>query len=247
MNSIQQTQQEHPQPGRPIAQLWMGLDLGQSQDYTALSVVERVLGTAGKYVGGGAQPLIYLPDERELLPRRETPFNVLHLERLPLGTSYATIVQIVKERMEALRAQKSRTGASGWDEVSVKLAVDGTGVGRAVVDLLRPLDSSLWAVTITGGDAVTRGEHRGEWRVPKRDLVGQLQALLQTRRLKVAERLPEAATLVRELQNFKYKISVAGHDSYEAWRESAHDDLVLSVAIACWCANQYGRAMGGLV
>jgi hypothetical protein len=25
-----------------------------------------------------------------------------------------------------------------------------------------------------------------------------------------------------------------GHDSYEAWRESIHDDLVLAVSLACW-------------
>ena len=24
------------------------------------------------------------------------------------------------------------------------------------------------------------------------------------------------------------------HDSYAAWREQAHDDLVLAVALACW-------------
>ena len=31
------------------------------------------------------------------------------------------------------------------------------------------------------------------------------------------------------------KINVAtGHDSYEAWREGDHDDLVLSLALAVW-------------
>ncbi len=40
--------------------------------------------------------------------------------------------------------------------------------------------------------------------------------------------------LVEELQNFKLKITTAGNDTYEAWRESDHDDLVLAAAMAAW-------------
>jgi hypothetical protein len=61
--------------------------------------------------------------------------------------------------------------------------------------------------------------------------------LLQTRRLRWATSLPEAVTLKAELNNFKAKISLSGHDSYGAgddWRENNHDDLVLSVALGCW-------------
>jgi len=51
------------------------------------------------------------------------------------------------------------------------------------------------------------------------------------------------------------KINLAtGHDSYEAWREGDHDDLVLAVAMACWTGERYlrkgthcrGRASGPL-
>jgi hypothetical protein len=35
--------------------------------------------------------------------------------------------------------------------------------------------------------------------------------------------------------NFKQTINpITAHDSYSAWREADHDDLVLSVAMACW-------------
>ena len=30
------------------------------------------------------------------------------------------------------------------------------------------------------------------------------------------------------------KITLAGNDTYEAWRESDHDDLVLAAALATW-------------
>ena len=31
---------------------------------------------------------------------------------------------------------------------------------------------------------------------------------------------------------------VTRHDTYEAWREGQHDDLVLSLALACWCGER---------
>ncbi len=36
----------------------------------------------------------------------------------------------------------------------------------------------------------------------------------------------------------KINISTA-HDSYEAWREGDHDDLVLAVAMACWAGERF--------
>jgi hypothetical protein len=35
----------------------------------------------------------------------------------------------------------------------------------------------------------------------------------------------------------KIKISVSGNESFEAWRESVHDDLVLATAMAVWQAE----------
>src|SRR5262249_45729100 len=80
----------------------------------------------------------------------------------------------------------------------------------------------------------------GGWRVPKRDLVSAVQATLQTKRLKIATALPETVTLTRELQAFRVKVNVAtGHESFEAWRERDHDDLVLAVALAVWYGDQW--------
>jgi hypothetical protein len=64
--------------------------------------------------------------------------------------------------------------------------------------------------------------------------VSNLQVLFQAGRLRVAEGLPEARTLINELINFRVKITANAHDTYEAWREGTHDDLVLAVALACW-------------
>jgi hypothetical protein len=73
--------------------------------------------------------------------------------------------------------------------------------------------------------------------VPKKDLVGVLQVLLQERRLKVAPALEHAATLAGELQHFQLKTVPLKPDVLE-WRERPHDDLVLAVAIAAWLADR---------
>jgi hypothetical protein len=50
----------------------------------------------------------------------------------------------------------------------------------------------------------------------------------------IARSLPDAATLVRELQNFQVKITVAANETFGVWRDGQHDDLVLAVALASW-------------
>ena len=41
---------------------------------------------------------------------------------------------------------------------------------------------------------------------------------------------------------FSAKISKStAHETYEAWREGNHDDLVLSGALACWAGERYPR------
>lgn len=177
-----------------------GLDLGQSADYTALAVCERV----------------------SLDP---STLDVRHLERFRLGTPYPDIVAGVTERFNALPGKPV-------------LVVDATGVGAAVVDMLHDLRPVQ--VVITGGDKATRAGAR--WRVPKRDLVGITKVLLQERRLRFAEDLPETPILVKELLNFQVKIDPkTAHDSYAVWREGLHDDLVLAVAMAAWWGARYNK------
>ena len=161
-------------------------------------------------------------------PRPLLVYAFRHLQRWPLGTSYPQIVADVKAKLAKV------PGA--------ELVVDATGCGRAVLDMFRygDLRASVVPVTITGGSEVTRADHGG-YHVPKRDLVSAVQATLQTKRLKIAAALPETITLTRELQAFRVKVNIAtGHESFEAWRERDHDDLVLAVALAVWRGEQGG-------
>jgi hypothetical protein len=83
--------------------------------------------------------------------------------------------------------------------------------------------------------------------VSKHDLVSVAQVALQNGRLRIAEKLPDAAVLVKELQNFQVKITDMGNDTYGAWREGPHDDLVLAVALALWGAVSLEPAKFSLV
>jgi hypothetical protein len=116
---------------------------------------------------------------------------------------------------------------------------------RPTNSLLRDaaLPCRLVPIMITGGQTVAQTEEQVGWvkeigfHVPKRDLVGVLAVLFQSQRMRIARDLPVAQLLVQELLNFRVKISLSGRDSYgagEEWRDGAHDDLVLAVALASW-------------
>jgi hypothetical protein len=194
--------------------MYVGLDLGQAVDYTAVAVLEQT----------GEPPTAW--------------YAVRWLERWR-GVSYPEQVA----RMAKLLAAAELADCA--------FIVDQTGVGRAVVDMLKAAGLCPTGISIHGGDAVT---HQGdEWRVPKRDLVSTVAVLLQTRRLQIVRSLAHADTLTHELVNFRVTIDPrTAHDSYAAWREGTHDDLVLAVALASWAAEARvgGRAhvwlLGGL-
>lgn len=221
----------------------IGVDLGQTNDYTAICVLEVNARDTGRtktrltdsFSGIGTRQV----------PETEGSYQVRHLDRLPLGTPYPEQVETVSSVLERIR-QHQAENASPWQSDPKprppRLIVDQTGVGRPVVDMLRAAGhKGLTAVTIHGGDATSR-EGR-DYRVPKRELVSVVQVLLQTDRLAVAASLPHAQTLTKEMLAFKVTFSQTGHDTYgNDWRENAHDDLVLAVALAAWAGERIPRA-----
>jgi hypothetical protein len=217
---------------RLVIEYFVGVDLGQVHDFTAVCVLEAERAWSGfNSIGRPVDTPI---------PAQEQRRRISHLERLPLGMSYPAMV----ERISQLLQNLPRAGRGYYEPgiADVNLVVDQTGVGRPVIDMLHAAGLNPIPVTITGGDAVNH-DNDG-WKVPKRDLVSKIKILQQRRMLQVQEQLPLASVLSKELQNFRYKISLRGHDSYNAgtsgeWRrEGGHDDLVLAVALACWAADE---------
>jgi hypothetical protein len=207
-----------------------GLDLGQAQDFSAL-IISEVIATPIRLEYEGE--IMGLPST-EWLHMQVLPImrlNLRHIERFPLGTKYQQIAHLVAQRM--------RPVPRPW-----YLAVDQTGVGAGVMEMLMPLNPI--GISITGGREVIYAGGQN-FHVPKRDLVGILQVITQQRVLKFAKGLDHAELLAREMQNFRAKITASGADTYEAWRESDHDDLVLAAAINAWTATEVLRLREGQV
>jgi hypothetical protein len=199
---------------RPIAfhkEYVAGLDLGQKQDYSALVLIERT-----RTVYDARDPVSY-----DFIKKEE--YRLVHAERMPLGTSYTGVVD---------RVCRVVNGAPGRENLA--LLVDATGVGGPVVDLLRRSRPAgrLVPVTITAGDCVK--EERGAFRVPKRDIIAALQVAFEEKRLLLQPDLPAVEILISELMAMRATVTAKGHERIEAWREGAHDDLVLAVALAWW-------------
>jgi hypothetical protein len=200
----------------------LGLDLGQSSDPTALAILKQSI-----FPGGDGSPA---------KNHRGDPllnYDCVLLERFPLGTSYPAIVGRVSELIRNPVLQPRP-----------RLVIDATGAGRPVVDLFADerMPAELHPLTITAGMETREGRWnssvaRAYW-VPKQELVSTVQALLQSRRLKIVPTLGMADVLKRELLNFQVKITQAANETFGAWREGAHDDLVLAVAMAAWVGER---------
>ena len=192
----------------------MGLDLGQSQDYTALAVLERA------ELKGPWDPV-------QFAWRKTETVRLRYLERIPLGTPYPEIVERVRH--------VTRSG-----ELFGKccLAVDASGVGRPVVDLLERADlhCRIFPAVITGGDVESNSG--GYYRVPKRNVIVALQVLLQRRGLQIAAGLKYGAALVEEMASMRVKVTPSGNEQFAAWREGEHDDLVFAVALGYWALKK---------
>jgi|SRR5215217_330424 len=197
---------------------YVGLDLGQSADYTALAVVQvvKVAEQPGKI---------------------SSSLHLRHLERYPLRTPYTSIADGVAAlmRSEQLNRDEYDPSRRRTARSTTQLYVDKTGVGAGVTDLLKAKGLYFTPITIHGGEKV----HREGWtyNVPKKDLVAALEVPFDTGTLKVAEGLKLWPTLKAELLNFRRKQNQkTAHISFEHWREGDHDDLVLACALACWGA-----------
>jgi hypothetical protein len=198
----------------PTAQYWIAVDLGQAVDFTAAAVFERA------ELPGGWDPVM-------LAHSKATRISLRHLERLPLGTPYPEVI----ERLRLVTEQQELAGRC-------RLVVDATGVGRPVVDALRraKLNCGILPVMITS--AHMQREEGGYHFVPKRDLILELQLMVQKKELQIASGMRGMNELLKEMMEMQVKISLAGNEQFGAWREGQHDDLVLAVALGCWAVKK---------
>lgn len=196
---------------RPV--YYYGVDLGQSNDYTALTVLK-------------ADTYAKEPPLREI-PNKERTFVVGHLDRFPLRVAYPAVVR----RVEKYLLQDTGRASDQF------LVIDRAGVGAAPLDMFEEAGLKPWGICSTAGLNVTQGDGERKLNVPKRDLVAAAQVAMQTGRLQIAKSLKYARVLKEELENFVVKYTPLGHDAYEAVKSGDHDDLVISLCLCVWAAS----------
>jgi hypothetical protein len=191
-----------------VQRYFVGLDLGMGADPTALAVLER------RQIEPNDKP-----------DQRQPPYSLRHLHRFAPGTGFPAIA----EEVGTLLRTPPLPGA--------RLLIDYTGVGWAVLGLIlgslgNRVDCTLTAVRMIAGHGESNPAN-GEMVVAKTNLIGTVQVLLQSRRLHIASDLHDARLLVRELENYRPKVILSTTDVLQ-WRDGAHDDLILAVALAAW-------------
>jgi hypothetical protein len=217
----------------------VGVDLGQASDYTAVAVLEKkvVPPESALFAPVGDEP-------SNRFVEGDTVFDLVYLKRPKLGTPY----DVIATRVAELVCELEPKGA--FDEIGqITLSVDGTGVGRGIVDMLRSEfvkkkeraeytpRVDFRPVSVTGSNTSLKRPDKsgGYWSVPKRDLVFPAVAAFQQKRLRIAKGIEDKNALVNELKNYKRVTNIAtGGMAFEPWRESDHDDLLFAVALSLW-------------
>jgi hypothetical protein len=199
---------------------YVGLDLGQRQDHTAIALVERT----GLERGG-----------------RGLKLGVRGVERVPLGTPYPKVVE---------RAWEIVNDADVRGRCCLVVDGTGVGAPVMDMLRAARLGCEICEVTITGGERAQQGfvGGRERWSVPKRDLISGVQVLLERGDLRIARRCQEAGALVKELMDVRATTKQNGRVRMGADACGEHDDLVIAVALACWRAGrgQVGLRSGRL-
>ncbi len=185
---------------------YLGIDLGQRRDNTAIAIVEKI-------------------ETRTPWGTEFQSLHCRHAERVPLGTPYALVVERVKQ---IIQTQPLRDNCA--------IAVDATGVGAPVVEMMRRagLGCDISAVTITGGG--TASSVGDKHNVPKADLWAGITIMLERDELRISTQMPCATTLARELAG----ISAVTLEAPPGGR----DDLAIALALAVWKARRSGFNIG---
>jgi hypothetical protein len=208
----------------------VGLDLGKRADFSAAAVVEQ--SASGRYDARG---------------RALWRYDVRSLMRGELNTPYPSLLASVaallrrpelRPRWESAPDPGSGAVRLGWAPPPA-LIVDGTGVGSAVVDMFieAGLPGPVIPVVLTAGAQARQAPWNGNgppaWWAPKLDVISSLTVAMQSDRLRVSPG-PLADTLLDEMLRFEVRVTRAAREVMGAWREGAHDDLVLALALAVW-------------
>lgn len=188
---------------------WLGVDLGQAEDPTALTVIKD-------------QRLPAWDGARQTLLERER--TVVFADRVT-GRSYADILN----HITAVMVKPPLLG-------KVQLAIDATGLGRVISDMLDDVKVKHFALQTTVGQNWRRD---GKYVNVGKHLLLENLSVLFAKELKLASGLPLYEDLIAEFETFELGMTNAGNPIImQGARGSHHGDLAIALAVAAF-ASQY--------
>jgi len=188
---------------------FLGLDLGQRCDHSALVVLERTRILTGAF------------DHANYTHVTAVRLCLRHAHRFPLHFPYLKIPNAIRSILPTL--DPSAYAASPAPKT---LAVDATGVGAPFVEILQRarLQARILPITITSG-AQPHGNN-----VPRATLLSNLRILFETGALRLAPNAPHFNQLQKELTTLSLHDGRTSHDdlafalALAAWpAPSTHD------------------------
>lgn len=205
------------------------VDIAKKRDFTSIFVMKRV-------------PLLVPGNQALKSPERIVNYcHIVSIDKFN-NISYPQVVEAI-----ALRAGHESL-VNNHD-----LLIDGTGIGEAVVDLVRQAGMVPISIVFTGGTQPrevaaefgrlfdTDNQRLAplqvvkEIHVPKADLVSAGSIMAQQGRVKVAQGLRWRDDFEAQLSAFKGKVNEKTRRiKYEAETESDHDDLVVCYLMGAW-------------
>jgi hypothetical protein len=188
---------------------WLGVDLAQAQDNTALVCVHDEC--LPVWAGG----------RQALGPRRRT---IVFADKFK-GVSYPDVVSHVIRTMlkEPLRGR-------------TKLVIDASGLGRVVSDLLHEQRINHHAIQMTVGQNWVEKDRYVN--VGKMLLLETLSLLFATGDLTFAHDLPLREDILAELESFQLEQTAAGNQIIVQGKSGAHHgDLVVALAVAVFASE----------
>lgn len=197
----------------------IGLDLGRTQDYTAISILERSLLRSQQHE----------PVEHRFISY--DTLSVVYLYRFPLRTPYPEVVERVRRLIESQPLLEN-----------AHLAIDATGAGLPIYEFIKKNPSSkprarIVPISITSGTTVS--SDGVIYCVPRALLLNTLETHLVEKTLGIASRLPLAPVLLRELAQLRVGSTSTGKPRIETAKSNQHDDLVFATALATFCNERF--------
>lgn len=188
---------------------WLGVDLGQSNDFTSLVLLED-------------ECLPVLENGQVALGKRS--LAVVMADRFR-GVSYDAAVSFIVRVRNAPEIRHA-----------CKLTIDATGLGRPVSDMLDAVDCPHYACQMTSGQDWRRD---GKYiNIGKTFLVENAAVMFTSGQLKWASDLDQKAQIEADLATFALHNTSAGNQVIVQERNaSGHGDYGIALALACFSAQ----------